>query len=69
MIIRVEECQPRRSTIYDLNPHTNKYLQFFMIFECDKCKRSLAGRIVLDKVELKVQDTSGFMIDQVHWRW
>lgn len=63
--IIVDEITPIRATVSDLNPKSEKYMQFMVIVDCNKCYRSLAGRIVLDKKTLTVMDTSGFMFDEI----
>jgi hypothetical protein len=52
-----------RKTVYDINPDPDKkYYKIKAEIVCIKCKKNTIGYIILDRVELKVVDTSGFMI-------
>ncbi|MGZ5548358.1 MAG: hypothetical protein ACXWFZ_10455 [Nitrososphaeraceae archaeon] len=52
-----------RDTIYDINPEPKKkWYKIDSMIECAKCKKMANGYIILDRMTLKVIDTSGFMI-------
>lgn len=52
-----------RETIYDINPEPHKkWFKIDSMIECNKCKKSVNGYIILDRKNLQVVDTSGFMI-------
>ena len=50
-------------TIYDINPQAReKFFNIKAIVKCSKCGKDAEGYIVLDRKDLKLVDTSGFMI-------
>lgn len=50
-------------TIYDINPdHRDEWFNIKAVIKCSKCGKDADGYIVLDRKELKLVDTSGFMI-------
>ena len=52
-----------RPTCYDINPNPEKkWFKIKATVECSKCKRMIEGVLILDREELKVADTAGFMI-------
>jgi hypothetical protein len=52
-----------RKTIYDINPDPHKkWYKIDSMIQCTKCKQMANGYIILDRKNLQVVDTSGFMI-------
>jgi len=52
-----------RETVYDINPEPDKkWYKIDSMIVCSKCKKSVNGYIILDRTNLQVVDTSGFMI-------
>ena len=52
-----------RKTVYDINPEPEKtWFKIDSMIVCTQCNKSVNGYIILDRKNLQVVDTSGFMI-------
>ena len=55
--------EERDKTIWDLNPMSrDKWLRFETSITCATCGKQVKGHLILDKKELKLVDSAGFVI-------